>query len=137
MFNPNLYALQTGVPSDSRLSICVVSRVRQCLVHTIPYGTCWLLVQFRGVGFLHKMVRHMVGAAVATGAGLVSVDYIRQLLQHGLPPDMAAGVTRGWDVAEARGLTKVHVEYPTWVDAHEPVPHAQVQVDNNAVDDAM
>jgi tRNA U38,U39,U40 pseudouridine synthase TruA len=78
-------------------------------------------LQFRGKGFLHKMVRHLVGAAIAAGKQDVSSAYLRYLLRNGLPEHLAAGVDRGWRVAHARGLHKIKVEYPGWDSVDKPM----------------
>lgn len=68
-------------------------------------------MQVQGNGFLHKMVRHIVGAAIAVGKGKLSQQDIEGLLSQGLPPDMQTGGFRGWRVADACGLHKVNVEF--------------------------
>lgn len=68
-------------------------------------------MQVQGNGFLHKMVRHIVGAVIAVGQGQISQEYVESLLSQGLPPDMLTGGFRGWRVADACGLHKVNVEF--------------------------
>jgi tRNA U38,U39,U40 pseudouridine synthase TruA len=67
-------------------------------------------VQFRGNGFLRKMVRHLVGAMIAAGQHKIDLEYIKRLLK-GMPEDLKHGRARGWDAADARGLMKIDVEY--------------------------
>lgn len=76
-------------------------------------------MQIRGQGFLNKMVRHVVGAVVAVGSGELDGGVIAELLQQGMPESLRTGQHRGWTVAEARGLHKVHVQYPKWASADE------------------
>lgn len=68
-------------------------------------------VQFRAQGFGWKQIRHMVGAALAVGQRKLLLEDIEELLRNGLPAAMLAGSHRGWNVADPRGLCKMHVEY--------------------------
>ena len=40
-------------------------------------------MQVTGRGFLYRMVRHLVGAAIAVGLGKTSLDHVQRLLQGG------------------------------------------------------
>jgi tRNA U38,U39,U40 pseudouridine synthase TruA len=70
-------------------------------------------LQLRAQGFLYRQVRHMVGATIAVGQHKLTLEYIQRLLREGMSLDMEAGVFRGWNAAEPRGLCKMHVEFPT------------------------
>jgi len=76
-------------------------------------------MQIRGRGFLYKMARHIVGAVVAVGQKAIEPSVLASFLQLGMPEALRNGEHRGWTVAEARGLHKVHVEYPAWTSADE------------------
>ena len=102
-------------------------------------------MQIRGQSFLYKMVRHIVGAVVSVGKGELDAGSITKLLQDGLPEAQRSGDHRGWTVAEARGLHKVHVEYPPWTSADERLyeedgvtlrrlPHEQANSSVNTLD---
>ena len=69
-------------------------------------------MQFRGNGFLRKMVRHLVGAMIAVGQHRIDPELIKGLLREGMPEDFRGGGARGWNTADACGLTKIDVEYP-------------------------
>lgn len=65
-----------------------------------------------GSGFLYKQVRHMVGCLIAVGQGSVDVPFIKELLEMGsqqLPG--LNGITRGYKIAEAKGLTLKNVDF--------------------------
>jgi tRNA U38,U39,U40 pseudouridine synthase TruA len=82
-------------------------------------------MQFRGHGFLYKMVRHIAGAVIAVGRRDVTLVYIETYLRDGLPDKSVKGQRRGWDVAAACGLNKYHVEYPEW-QSDDELLHADV-----------
>jgi len=65
---------------------------------------CELRLTFDGTGFLYRMVRMLVGAAVKVGQGRAEPRWIRDLLQN--PRVGASGA-----VAPADGLTLVGVRY--------------------------
>lgn len=88
-------------------------------------------VQFRGHGFLRRMVRHMVGAMIAVGQHRTDPEHIKRLLRGGMPEDLREGGARGWDAAEACGLVKVDVEYPDEIKHLFDQPPPSVQVDNS------
>lgn len=97
-------------------SICAKRRIwRHSLPTDVPcraVGSMVCGVQFRGNGFLRKMVRHLVGAMIARGQHRISAEHIKRLLCEGMPEDLRKGGVRGWNTADACGLTKVDVEYP-------------------------
>ncbi|KAF8066244.1 truA1 [Scenedesmus sp. PABB004] len=73
--------------------------------------------QVTGSGFLYKQVRHMAGALLALGEGRLGLDAIAARLALGAAsPPGAGGVWRGYNVAPAKGLCLVRVEYPPAVD---------------------
>jgi len=65
-----------------------------------------LILRFRGNGFLYKMVRFLVGAAVYAGHGRISGDDLEELLAGGVDGAKAP------HCAPADGLTLVEVRYP-------------------------
>lgn len=72
-----------------------------------------LRFKVHGSGFLYKMVRHMVGALLAVGVGRMSVADIAHKLELGSSvPACNKGQCRGYEVAPAKGLMLMHVEYP-------------------------
>ncbi len=71
--------------------------------HTAPGGL--LVYRVRGSGFLHHMVRNLVGTFVAVGRGLIAPEALPAILEA--RDRAAAGPT-----APARGLWLLHVEYP-------------------------
>ncbi len=80
-----------------------------CLTRTIHHSS-WhrnerlLIYRVTGTGFLHHMVRNLVGTFVEAGAGRISADTIPEILAA--QDRNAAGPT-----APARGLFLVEVEY--------------------------
>jgi tRNA pseudouridine38-40 synthase len=80
-----------------------------CLTRTIHHSS-WhredhrLIYRVTGTGFLHHMVRNLVGTFVEAGAGRISADAIPEILAA--HDRNAAGPT-----APARGLFLVEVEY--------------------------
>jgi tRNA pseudouridine38-40 synthase len=80
-----------------------------CLTRTIHHSA-WhredhrLIYRVTGTGFLHHMVRNLVGTFVEAGAGRISADVIPEILAA--HDRNAAGPT-----APARGLFLVEVEY--------------------------
>jgi tRNA pseudouridine38-40 synthase len=69
-------------------------------------------ITVRGDGFLYKQVRHMVGLLIAVGQGSVDSGLITELLQMGsqqLPG--LHGITRGYRIADAKGLMLKNVEF--------------------------
>lgn len=67
--------------------------------------------QVEGSGFMYKMVRHMVGALLAVGAGNLSPDVIAQKLALG-NTQLPGEKYRGWSIAVAQGLFLMDVKYP-------------------------
>ncbi len=65
-----------------------------------------LLLEFRGNGFLYKMVRFLVGSAVYCVKGRISRREMRRLLEGN------TGETKAPYCAPADGLTLVGVDYP-------------------------
>lgn len=72
-----------------------------------------LCVQFVGEGFLFRMVRHLAGACLAVGSGRTTTAQLRRWLRDGVPPG-GRGSHRGWATADACGLHKIRVAYPSW-----------------------
>ncbi len=78
-------------------------------VRTI-FASCWerageeLLYTVRGSGFLHHMVRNLVGTSILVGKGTLQVEDMTRILEA--RNRSAAGAT-----APARGLYLVNVEY--------------------------
>ena len=85
------------------------SNVRPTNVRTI-FASSWtregeeLIYTVRGNGFLHHMVRNLVGTFLLVGTGTVSLEDLRRILEARERP--AAGAT-----APASGLYLVEVEY--------------------------
>ena len=80
---------------------------------------------FKANAFLHKMVRHIVGALLEVGRGNISADLVGELLRGGAE----AGKGRpAWRLPPAKGLFLVRVEYPGDVaeqgEAEEAVPYS-------------
>jgi tRNA pseudouridine38-40 synthase len=106
--DPDLATRTQEVESDSPLRIEVRSTIR-----TI-YSSAWqqqttdgfhlLVYRVRGNGFLHHMVRNLVGTMLDVGRGYMQVDDIRTILAAG--DRTLAGPT-----APARGLFLHSVEY--------------------------
>jgi tRNA pseudouridine38-40 synthase len=65
---------------------------------------CLLLYRVRGNGFLHHMVRNLVGTFIDVGRGQITPDYVKHILER--KARSAAGPT-----APASGLFLDHVEY--------------------------
>jgi tRNA pseudouridine38-40 synthase len=72
---------------------------------TAPDGES-LHLEFRGNGFLYKMVRFLVGSAVYCAKGRISREEMKRLLEG------SAGEARAPYCAPADGLTLVEVHYP-------------------------
>ena len=101
-------AEQSSQPSNSSSTPCSPLS-GPCLTRTIHHSQ-WheqdnlLIYQITGSGFLHHMVRNLVGTFVEAGRGRISADSILQILAA--RDRNAAGPT-----APARGLFLVEVEY--------------------------
>jgi tRNA pseudouridine38-40 synthase len=99
--------------SDPRGSNPVVTPVRTIF----ESGWCvegeFLLYRVRGTGFLHHMVRNLVGTFVLAGAGRLDVGTIPAMLNA--HTRSATGPT-----APASGLFLAHVEYPSAGEFEEP-----------------
>jgi tRNA pseudouridine38-40 synthase len=64
-----------------------------------------LLVQIHGSGFLHRMVRHVVGSLVAVGQGRLPLASIAARLEVGSSKAPGwRGQWRGHNAAPAKGL---------------------------------
>lgn len=107
-----------------------LSTVRTLIKARIVEEPGGLRIELRGSGFLYKMVRHIVGATISVGRGRLTKQDIQRLLESGLSSSCKHGEYRGWKVAEACGLCKIHVEYPSWDDINAPLhpnlPHDKV-----------
>lgn len=70
-------------------------------------------LEVEGSGFLYKQVRHMTGALLAVGSGLLAPDAIAMALATGPLARSGAdrNAARGWMVAEAKGLCLQEVVY--------------------------
>ena len=101
-------AKQSSQPTNSSSTPCFPLS-GPCLTRTIHHSQ-WheqdnlLIYQITGSGFLHHMVRNLVGTFVEAGRGRISADSILQILAA--RDRNAAGPT-----APARGLFLVEVEY--------------------------
>eukprot|EP00892_Ulva_mutabilis_P003173 jgi/Ulvmu1/12857/UM098_0042.1 len=91
---------------DGASTVRTISKAQLVMV-----GPCEARFEVRGSGFLHKMVRHIVGAVIAVGQGKITTGYIQDLLNGAVPEGMYAGGFRGWHVADACGLHKAGVEF--------------------------
>jgi tRNA pseudouridine38-40 synthase len=95
--------------SDPDLTTRTEQPSTPCLTRTIHHSS-WrrddhlLIYRVTGTGFLHHMVRNLVGTFVEAGAGRISADSIPTILA--VRDRNAAGPT-----APARGLFLVEVEY--------------------------
>ncbi|DBA69831.1 TPA: hypothetical protein ACH3X2_012548 [Trebouxia sp. C0005] len=82
--------------------------------------------QVEGNGFLYKMVRHMVGALLAVGAGNLLPDVIAHKLALG-KTQLPGEKYRGWSIAVAQGLFLMDVKYPVHDDpgvlCHPDIEH--------------
>jgi tRNA pseudouridine38-40 synthase len=98
------------------------SFVRRIFASTWHEENGLLVYRVTGSGFLHHMVRNLVGTFVDTGAGRIEVEAIARILAA--RSRAAAGQT-----APARGLFLLDVEYPDFADleavASEPVEEPQ------------
>lgn len=72
-------------------------------------------LEVEGSGFLYKQVRHMTGALLAVGTGLLAPGAIEAALAAGSQPGSGAQLHgfRGYMVAEAKGLCLKEVQYPS------------------------
>ena len=102
-------AERIAAEEDIRTSNIRTTNVRTTNVRTI-FSSSWsregeeLIYTVRGSGFLHHMVRNLVGTFVLMGKGTVSLEDLRRILDA--RERMAAGPT-----APASGLYLVEVEY--------------------------
>jgi tRNA pseudouridine38-40 synthase len=102
-------------PESDSGSATVPSQNAKETIRTI-YSSAWheqssdsadlLIYRVRGNGFLHHMVRNLVGTMLDVGRGSLAIDEIPKILAA--RSRSAAGPT-----APARGLFLVSVEYPT------------------------
>ena len=81
-----------------------VSNVRRIFSSTWHRSGGELLYEVRGNGFLHHMVRNLVGTFILVGKGTLQIDYVTRILEA--RSRSAAGAT-----APASGLYLVNVEY--------------------------
>jgi len=104
-----LAAEETGGETNLQMGNARTINVRATNVRTI-FSSEWkregdeLIYTVRGSGFLHNMVRNLVGTFLLIGKGAVSVDGLRVILEA--RERTAAGPT-----APAGGLYLVNVEY--------------------------
>ncbi|KAL3161932.1 hypothetical protein ABBQ38_009014 [Trebouxia sp. C0009 RCD-2024] len=84
--------------------------------------------QVEGSGFMYKMVRHMVGALLAVGAGNLDPSVIAQKLEIG-SKEVPGEKYRGWSLAEPQGLFLMNVTYPPHGD-HTALCHPDIQHDS-------
>jgi tRNA pseudouridine38-40 synthase len=102
-------AEETGGETNLQMGNARTINVRATNVRTI-FSSEWkredheLIYTVRGSGFLHNMVRNLVGTFLLVGKGTVSLDGLRVILEARERP--AAGPT-----APAGGLYLVNVEY--------------------------
>lgn len=67
--------------------------------------------EIEGNGFLYKMVRHMVGAALTVGRSRMSIAQVEAALLKG-SKELPGAKYRGWNIASSRGLCLMRVDYP-------------------------
>ncbi|CAL5229933.1 g13359 [Coccomyxa viridis] len=84
--------------------------VRRFTVTEMPTAPHLIRLEVEGSGFLYKMVRHMVGALIAVGTGIIEPSVIARLLIRG-SSQLPGEQHRGWAVAEAQGLTLEECHY--------------------------
>ncbi|KAK9831937.1 hypothetical protein WJX81_001333 [Elliptochloris bilobata] len=117
-----------------------VKRLTRCAV--VPGSGADLRVEVVGDAFLWKMVRHMVGALLFVGRGLLAPSRMEELLKLGSKAPAGRAACRGWDVAEARGLVLQRVLLPSCLDPdrflYPDLPHdALGRVDVAALQPAL
>lgn len=67
--------------------------------------------EIEGNGFLYKMVRHMVGAALTVGSRRLPIERVSAALLKG-SEELPGEKYRGWNIASPRGLCLMRVDYP-------------------------
>jgi len=82
------------------------SRVRRVLASRILWRprASIIVYEIRGAGFLHHMVRNIVGTLIEVGSGKLEPDAVRRILE-------SRDRSRAGPTAPARGLCLVRVEY--------------------------
>jgi tRNA pseudouridine38-40 synthase len=90
----------------TRTADCQHERAQDTIEPTALSQTALLVYRVRGSGFLHHMVRNLVGTMLDIGRGRIPVDEIPKILAA--RSRSAAGPT-----APAQGLFLHSVEYPT------------------------
>ena len=108
-----LWLQDLGSASPLARILCMKSQVRKRTGNATKTAHVEERMQFVGEGFLFRMVRHLVGALVAVGAGRIDAAHLERWLREGVAAGGRGG-SRGWSTAEARGLHKIRVLYPTW-----------------------
>jgi tRNA pseudouridine38-40 synthase len=102
---PPHFAVSTTNPSSTPYSLLPVPCFTRIIYHSVWHQQDGLLIyRITGNGFLHHMVRNLVGTFVEAAANRISVDTIPQILAA--RNRSAAGPT-----APASGLFLVEVEY--------------------------
>lgn len=87
-----------------RLGATTIRELQQFSWHRDAEGV--LVAEVRADAFCHGMVRALVGASIAVGAGRLRADRVGQLL-------LSSGRSGDFAVAPAHGLTLVEVGYPS------------------------
>jgi len=81
------------------------------LVQIVRRGD-YLLCDFRADGFLHHMVRNLMGCLIQVGAGAAPADWLHELLD-------SCDRTRAAPTFDAAGLYLTHIRYPAHFDLPE------------------
>lgn len=88
------------------------SPVKELRLAQIARHGDYLLCDFRADGFLHHMVRNLMGSLIQVGAGVVPPEWLRELLQ-------SRDRTRAAPTFDAAGLYLTHIRYPAHFDLPE------------------
>ena len=76
----------------------------QYAIHNTQYENKWVNIEIEGDGFLHNMVRNIVGTLVEIGRGRWKPEKIKQIIQ-------AKARTAAGPIAPAEGLCLIRIEY--------------------------
>jgi tRNA pseudouridine38-40 synthase len=117
---PQSKDLHEPQPAQALKTLSAPNPIKTIYASTITRENGLLIYRFTGSGFLHHMVRNIVGTLVEVGRGFWSPADIPRILA--LRDRSAAGPT-----APASGLFLVSVEYPTLDQPSAPGPDSRTR----------
>lgn len=96
----------TAFANSYREPVNTVKTIRRVRLLLVPHASKTLALRVTGTGFLHRMVRRIVGALVDVGRGRLTGDDVAAILARRRPDG-------GYTIAPAEGLYLARVQYST------------------------